>query len=514
MTKPVLVVGAGPVGLTMAAELARYRIPVRIIDKAPARSDTSKALAVWSRTLELLDRAGCAETFVATGLETEAVDIISGKEVIARVTFDGIQSPFSSLLMLPQAETERLLEQHLAAFGVTVERNVELTGFIDRGDDVTADVRRSDGASERIEADWLIGCDGAHSVVRHELGFDFVGETLAANFILADVHVAGLEVAETDLALFWHREGLLVFFPIAKGHYRVMSDVGAAPHPHPTLEDVQAIVDRRGPGSVKLHDPTWLAGFGVNERTVERYRAGRVFLAGDAAHIHSPAGGQGMNTGMQDAFNLAWKLALVSQDSADESLLDSYSSERSGVAEQVLRDSGRLVRVGVAQGAIAQSLRNFVVHRILGLSSVRRAAAERLSEISVGYPDSAINVGSATGLEGPAPGRRIMADAPFGAGDRRVSRCSPPTSTPREPCFAVMRDCSNRASANRPTPTESGSSVRTAMWRRRRMPGNGGRSKIACNASRDPAATGSGRRAAPDRPGSGRDGRRAIREAC
>ena len=198
MTKSVLVVGAGPVGLTMAAELARYRVPVRIIDQAPAPTDKSKALGVWSRTLELLDRAGCAEAFVSAGLKSSAATIRSGSERIAHIRFDSVASPFQFLLMLPQSETERLMGERVRSLGITIERSVELTGFDDLGQGVSCAIRHADGREETIEASWLIGCDGAHSLVRHKLGMAFEGDTLATNFILADVHVAGFDEAPDE----------------------------------------------------------------------------------------------------------------------------------------------------------------------------------------------------------------------------------------------------------------------------------------------------------------------------
>ena len=229
MTKSVLVVGAGPVGLTMAAELARYRVPVRIIDQAPAPTDKSKALGVWSRTLELLDRAGCAEAFVRAGLKSSAATIRSGSERIAHIRFDSVASPFQFLLMLPQSETERLMGERLRSLGITIERSVELTGFDDLGQGVSCAIRHADGREETIEASWLIGCDGAHSLVRHKLGMAFEGDTLATNFILADVHVAGFDEAPDELVIVWHEDGSVVFFPISAGRYRVIADVGGEP---------------------------------------------------------------------------------------------------------------------------------------------------------------------------------------------------------------------------------------------------------------------------------------------
>ena len=362
MKRQVLVVGAGPVGLTMAAELARYGVGVRIVDKAAQRTDKSKALVLWSRTLELLDRMGCGASFVEAGRKVREADIISGGATIARVNFDGLKTPHPYALMLPQSETERLMEQHLNALGVEVERRVELIRFVADEDAVTAFLRRPDGGEETVDVDWMIGCDGAHSIVRHGLGMEFEGDTMLSHFILADLHLAGGPPLD-EIKTYWHEAGPLVIFPIGPGRYRVVADAGepkaGEPTPDPTLEEVQSLLDQRGPAGVKASDPVWLSGFTINERKVADYRAGRVFLAGDAAHVHSPAGGQGMNTGMQDAINLAWKLALVCRGVASpEPLLGSYSAERSEVGREVLANAGRLTTIALMRGAVAQSIRN------------------------------------------------------------------------------------------------------------------------------------------------------------
>lgn len=423
MTPQILVVGAGPVGLTMAAELARYGVGVRIVDKAASRTDKSKALVLWSRTLELLDRAACTGAFVVAGHKVDAANIMAGDRPIGHVGFADVDSLYRFALMLPQSETERLLEAHLGGLGVSVERQVELAGFTDTGSSVTTALRHPDGREETLETEWLIGCDGAHSTVRHTLGLPFLGDTLQSDWILADLHLAGLQVPASELATYWHEDGVLVFFPISPGRYRVIADLGRSEGPRPadpTLDQVQAVIDRRGPGGLVVSDPVWLSGFRINERKVADYRTGRVFLAGDAAHVHSPAGGQGMNTGMQDAFNLAWKLALVCRGACPaDTLLDSYSAERSAVGAQVLAVAGRLTALAVMKNHTAQTVRNLIGHLVLGLAPVRRAMVETLTEVSVGYAHSPLNGPGAHGLGGPAPGERaapVAGQVPVGAG--------------------------------------------------------------------------------------------------
>jgi 2-polyprenyl-6-methoxyphenol hydroxylase-like FAD-dependent oxidoreductase len=424
MDLQVLIVGAGPVGLTAALELARYGVAVRIVDQAEQRTDKSKALVVWSRSMELLERSGCAASFIAAGHKVDAANIVAGDKVIGRVSLAGVESPYPFALMLPQADTERLLEEHLGRLGVAVERRTEVLGFEQTPTDVTTRLRRSDGTEEALTAAWLIGCDGAHSIVRHTLGLAFGGETLKSDWILADLHIAGLEVPDTELALFWHEDGVLAVFPISPGRYRVIMDLGqskGALPTDPTLEEVQAVVDRRGPGKLTLSDPIWLAGFRINERKVENYRSARVFVAGDAAHVHSPAGGQGMNTGMQDAFNLTWKLALVCHGAcAENPLLDSFSVERSAVGAQVLADAGRLTAVAIMKNHTAQAVRNWIGSFVLGLAPVREAMAKTLTEVSVGYAHSPLNGPGSHGHASPAPGERVAPVAgqvPVGAGE-------------------------------------------------------------------------------------------------
>jgi 2-polyprenyl-6-methoxyphenol hydroxylase-like FAD-dependent oxidoreductase len=419
----VLVVGAGPVGLTMAAELARYGLSVRIIDKSAARTDKSKALVLWSRSLELIGRMGCAEKFIAAGVRVTAANVMAGPRRIAHMTLSGLATPHPYALMIPQNETERLMEEHLANLSIQVERQVELLNFTQGPDTVTAVLRHTNGQEETLAAAWLIGCDGAHSTVRHGLGMDFEGDTLPSDWALADVHLAGAVPPENELAMFWHTDGVLALFPISPGRFRIIADIGnqggGALRPDPTLQEMQVLLDLRGPGGITASAPIWLSAFRINERKIANYRAGRVFLAGDAAHIHSPAGGQGMNTGMQDAINLAWKLALVQRGLAGAVLLDSYSAERSEIGRKVLKNAGRLTSVAMVKGEFAQSIRNRLVNLLTRLPPVRTAFANGLAELSIAYPNSKLTRAGNHGLTGPAPGARApLRDTanPVGAG--------------------------------------------------------------------------------------------------
>jgi 2-polyprenyl-6-methoxyphenol hydroxylase-like FAD-dependent oxidoreductase len=392
--RQVLIVGAGPVGLTMAAELVRFGVSVRIVDKAPHQTDKSKALVLWSRTLELLDRGPGAARFIDAGFKADAVNIIAGDKLIGRVGMGSVDSPYPFGLMIPQADTERLLDEYLGELGVTVERGIEVSGFSQREGGVDATLLHSDGQQESISADWLIGCDGAHSMVRHSVNAPFTGETMDSNWMLADLHMHGYPCPDSEASVYWHKDGVFVIFPISPGRYRVIADLppsGETHPPTPTLEQVQAIMDRRGPPGMVALDPIWLAGFRINGRKVSDYRWGRAFLVGDAAHVHSPAGGQGMNTGMQDAFNLAWKLALVVRGECCENLLDSYSPERSYVGDQVLKSAARLTVAGTMKNPVAQIARNAIGHLALGFTAVQNAFANTMTQVAVGYPESPLN---------------------------------------------------------------------------------------------------------------------------
>lgn len=403
-TPQVLIVGAGPVGLTMAAELARYGVGVRIIDKVAVATDKSRAVVVWGRTLELLDRMGCADGFIAAGIRAGAAHLIATRDregQAIRIDFGLLTNPFPYALMLPQSETERLLTEHLASLGVSIERSLELTQLRQSEDHVEAELRHADGRIETMRADWLGGCDGAHSAVRKLIGQKFSGHTFPTEWLMADLNLRGLPTPPGEPALFFHADGILALFPIGPDNlYRLAANLGPALEEgrgrDVSLAEIQALITRRGPAGLTATRSSWHATFRINERQVESYRSQRVFLVGDAAHIHSPAGGQGMNTGMQDAVNLAWKLALICRgdvalDAGGQRLLDSYSMERRATGTQTLRVAGRMTTLGLMTHPLTQGLRNRIAKLVMRWRPVQHALARQLSGLTVRYRASSLN---------------------------------------------------------------------------------------------------------------------------
>jgi 2-polyprenyl-6-methoxyphenol hydroxylase-like FAD-dependent oxidoreductase len=421
MDLDALVVGGGPTGATMAAELVARGLAVRVVDRSPARSDKSRALVVQARTLELLQKMGIADELVARGRRTVRVNWWVGERRAMQLDFssvEGLDTPHPYLLFVSQAETERLLDERLAALGARVERPIELVDFTDEGARVVARLRHADGREETVGARYILGCDGAHSVVRKGAGLRFEGAPYASDFVLADVAVDA-DLEEGELHLFLPTRGLLALFPLpGPRRFRVLAALPEPPahEEDPSLDEVQAIAARLCPWPIALRDPVWLARFRLHHRGVDRYRAGRAFVAGDAAHIHSPAGGQGMNTGIQDAWNLGWKLALVARGEAPEALLDTYHAERHPVGQNLLRFTDRVFSMGTTASAAAAWLRNHVVPlvapRVMARPRGRRLAFRFVSQLAIDYRGGPLSVEGGGLRGGPRAGERAP-DGPF-----------------------------------------------------------------------------------------------------
>jgi 2-polyprenyl-6-methoxyphenol hydroxylase-like FAD-dependent oxidoreductase len=341
----VLVVGAGPVGLIMACELARHDVRCRIVDRLAQPLPYCRAIGITPRTLEVLDDMGIAREMIDAGIWIEGLRSIIHGHPANDSYLDLRDLPYSEL-GLPQYETERLLVRHLARFGIPVERGIALDGLSQTDDGVAVRLARADGQAEDARFRYVVGCDGVHSTVRRALGIAFEGEAFPMLFMLGDVHIAWNVPRGFALRAVRLVEGgapdMFIAIPLPEaGRYRVSmlappelassdgSDHGIQSELRgPDLAHLQSVADDLVPGGARLSELHWSSIFRISMRLAEHYRRGRVFIAGDAAHIHPPTGGQGMNTGMQDAYNLAWKLALVLQGAASESLLDSYEAER------------------------------------------------------------------------------------------------------------------------------------------------------------------------------------------
>ncbi|HEX8437522.1 FAD-dependent monooxygenase [Archangium sp.] len=423
-----LVVGAGPTGLTMAAELARHGLRCRIVEQLETPSRLSRALVVQARTLEVFDDFGIADRAVALGRRAEAFNVVGAGGLRTRVpmqVFSWLETRFPFLLMLPQDATEALLTEHLGTFGVAVERGVSLEDFRQDAGGVEVTLMRPEGGMERVAARWLLGCDGARSRVRKAAGISFEGETYDDTCVLADVRVEW-PLGEGELCIIPSRHGVMAAFPMpGEKRYRIFGILprGGLAGDNETsplsLEEMQALVDRMVPVSTRLSEPRWLTRYRLHRRGVPSYRRGRVFLAGDAAHIHSPAGGQGMNTGIQDAYNLAWKLALVTRGRVPESLLDTYDLERHPVGQTLLQGTDRMFGAVARGGAASRLLRAYVVPRLarplFGRPFAQRRLARFVSQLGIHYRNSPLTteriwgeeVGGVRLEEGPAPGNRV-----------------------------------------------------------------------------------------------------------
>ncbi|EFH82683.1 FAD-dependent monooxygenase [Ktedonobacter racemifer] len=388
----VLVVGAGPTGMVMASELKRHGMQCRIIDRLPQPSHTSKALSIHARTLELFEKMGLTNSFLAEGVKVKAMNIYGDKHHrIAQINMQHVPSRYPFMLCLPQWETENILNEHLTRQEIKVERAVELTELQQTGNGVDVVLEHANGQREQLRTRWLIGCDGPHSTVRHLLGFDFKGSTFEQSFALADVHM-GSYLPVHQASFFWQEGDFIGCLPIPHEQYRII--IGYKPGTEPkgdvTLEEVQRILEKCGMTDVRVHDAVWSSRFQVNQRKVHHYRQGSVLMAGDACHIHSPIAGQGMNTGIQDAFNLAWKLALVSQEKAQPHLLDSYEAERERFGRLLLRGTNFFSRLALSQGALPSRLRDSVAPLVISSKIASKRIATLISQVAASYRRSPI----------------------------------------------------------------------------------------------------------------------------
>ncbi|MFE9170547.1 FAD-dependent monooxygenase [Streptomyces kebangsaanensis] len=367
----VLIVGAGPTGLLAACELIRRGVRVRLVDRAPEASTVPKALALWPRALDILEDLGVHEDLRAASVPVDGFSYFSGGRPLATFTVPDRLRP----LHLPQYETERLLTERLRQLGGKVERGVRLltfddvdfSGRIDATDGVTAVLEHGDAGLERFRASFVIGADGASGGTRGALGIGFQGSTYELRFALIDARVEG-SLPPGRLLYYQAPTGTLMIAPLPGGVFRVLAVMPPGGQ-RVDVATMQRLLDERGPGGVRITEPVWQTVYRVHARQATEYQRGRVFLAGDAAHVHSPAGGQGMNNGLQDALNLAWKLAAVVHGESPVSLLESYTPERAEATTRIVADTDRQTRAWMADSRARITVRD-AAFRLAGLSGL------------------------------------------------------------------------------------------------------------------------------------------------
>jgi 2-polyprenyl-6-methoxyphenol hydroxylase-like FAD-dependent oxidoreductase len=383
MDADVVVVGAGPTGLMLAGDLAEAGLAVTVLERRADESNVTRAFAVHARTMEELEIRGLADELAKTGTPIKALRLFER----VQIDLSRLPSKFASLLITPQYETERVLQLRADALGVRIVRGAEVTGLTQDAHGVDVAVRTAQGGAGTYRASYVAAADGVNSAVRNALGLPFPGRSVLKSIMLADVRLSS--PPEDVLAVNGVGDEFAFIAPFGDGWYRVF-----AWNRHNQVDDKAPLelaeireVTRRALGTdFGMHDPRWLSRFHSDERQVPRYRVGRVFLAGDAAHCHSPAGGQGMNTGMQDAANLGWKLAAAVQGWGGERLLNTYHEERHRVGRQVLRSSGALVRLALIRPRWARQARNLIGEFLMGIPPVAARVAGTISGMGIRYP--------------------------------------------------------------------------------------------------------------------------------
>ena len=411
MDTDVLIVGAGPTGLMLANQLARRGVPTRIIDRHAGPSIQTRALGVQARTLEIYSHLGIVQQALELGKRATGANMWAHGRRAARVPLGDIGrdlSPYPFLLILGQDDNERLLREALRSRGVAIQWNTELVGLTQQADRVIAQLKQPDGAIGTVTAAWVAGCDGARSAVRELSGIAFQGAPYEDVFFVADTQMTGPMVPD-ELNVYLWRRGFHLFFPMrGTDHWRV---VGIVPpelrgRDDLTLDEMIPSIRKEAGSGLTFRSCSWFSTYRIHHRRAERFRDRRCFLLGDAAHIHSPVGAQGMNTGLQDAYNLGWKLALVVSGSAGAALLDSYEAERIPVAQTLLSTTDRAFSLVVSDRALAGLFRTRIVPKIFALAMtlkrIQKLAFLTISQTGIRYPDSPLSE-TLPGLSGSAP---------------------------------------------------------------------------------------------------------------
>jgi 2-polyprenyl-6-methoxyphenol hydroxylase-like FAD-dependent oxidoreductase len=374
----VLVVGAGPTGLALAGTLQQAGVEVLVLEQAEEGANTSRAAVVHARTLEVLDELDIARRLVAQGCSVPVFAVHDRARVVARVDFAGLPTAYPYTLMLPQSRTEAILNERLEELGGEVQRPYQVTAVTTGRYGAAVAVAGPDGQRETVQARYVIGADGMQSAIREAMGIGFSGGRYGQS-VLADVRM-DWPLSSQEVQLFFSPAGLVVVAPLPGGHHRVVATVDSAPV-HVTESDVQTLLDERGPGHARVHELVWESRFRVHHRVADAYRRGPALLAGDAAHVHSPAGGQGMNIGIQDAVALGRTLLEVLMERAPDAALDD-AERRRPVAQRVVALTDRATRIATVTHPLARTARNIAIGLLGRIPAVRQRLALQLSALS------------------------------------------------------------------------------------------------------------------------------------
>jgi 3-(3-hydroxy-phenyl)propionate hydroxylase len=388
----VLIVGAGPVGLFLANECARRGLSWRLVETRSAQSEHSKALAIFPRTLEIFDMAGLIAPFLENANRVTSVAVIAHGRTLARMPFAPEETPYPFVAMVPQDVTERLLAEQLGRQGGTVEYDTTFVSAAEQDGYVGVTMERK-GEAIKLKASFVVGCDGAHSAVRHLLNLPFEGAAYDDSFMLADIETNKALPAD-EMQLCPSESGPVAIFPMSPTRRRVVAIVDKTEGDAPTLDLVRKVLAQRAPIGIEALAMRWSTYFRIHHRQVAQLRVGRIFIAGDAAHVHSPFGGQGMNTGLHDVWNLVWKLDLILHGHGTDELIESYSAERRPVIKQVIETTDFLTKALGTPSKLAQILRDTVIPMVSRLAPFQHAFVQRLSELGVAYRGSPIVEGA------------------------------------------------------------------------------------------------------------------------
>lgn len=449
--KRILVVGAGPTGLTLATSLQRHGVSFRLIDQSPHPTSVHKAIIVHARTLEALEDLGVADAFVKQGRPLRAMNIFNQGNRLGHIPFDMLPSRYAYMLALPQTDTEKILAENLANQGVHIERSVSLTALTQSAAGVSVNLTLADETQATEEFHYVVGCDGAHSTVRNQIGCEFEGDAMEECFMVGGFDGEWKDNVGDEGAAFISPKATVFACPVPhqnQNHYRVEGVINGE-EPEPTIETFQRMVGLVDL-DMKLSNPSWMTRYRVSSRIVPRYREQNVFLAGDAAHIHMPTAGQGMNLGMQDAYNLGWKLGLVCQGKGHASILNSYEEERRPRAAATVMLAKKVGRMMITDNPMLTTFRNNMIPLVTSFEAAQKKGSQVVSGVSLEYPHSSLvgqhrpslfgaNVVSKEDDESPSVGDWFAFGEGPGPGGRVSDLDLPPTQDGLQTIYQLLK---------------------------------------------------------------------------